>query len=319
MAGKLTFNTHGKGRVRLVKVIRHPDGRQDIIQMTVQILLEGDEMDSSFTEGNNTIIVPTDTCKNTVYCVASSHEFKSIEDFGLALCRHFLTEYPTIVNKINVTITKDIWQRMVLPDSNGRVAEHKHSFKRIGPQKPFTVVTGEKRYSSPLSLKVQSGFKNLEILKTTQSGFTNFHHCQFTSLPDSTDRLLGTAADAEWNYCPRLVMSGGIDYTKSYERIESTLLKTFAGPSDKGVYSPSVQETLYKMGREAIKAETSIGEITLYMPNIHNMTFPLENYGLKNKDHTGLPHIFFPIDEPHGMIKATISRNGNNGQQRSRM
>ena len=44
------------------------------------------------------------------------------------------------------------------------------------------------------------------------------------------------------------------------------------------------------------------------MPNIHNIPFPLENYGLKNKDHTGGPHIFFPIDEPHGMIKAELTR-----------
>lgn len=39
------------------------------------------------------------------------------------------------------------------------------------------------------------------------------------------------------------------------------------------------------------------------MPNIHNIPFPLENYGLKNKDATGSPTIFYPIDEPHGMIK----------------
>lgn len=301
--------------MRLVKVIRHPDGRQDIVQLTVQILLEGDDMETSFTQGNNSIVVPTDTCKNTVYCVASSHEFKSTEDFGIALCRHFLAEYPTIVNKINVTITKDTWQRLVVPDSNGRITEHKHAFKRVGPQKPFTIVTGEKRISSPISLKVQSGFRSLEVLKTTQSGFTNFHRCQYTSLPEVTDRLVGTSVDAEWNYCPRQVLAGSIDYSKSYERIESALVKTFAGPSDKGVYSPSVQETLYKMGTEAVKAEASIGEITLYMPNIHNMVFPLETYGIKNKDHTGLPHIFFPIDEPHGMIKATISRHGH-GQSR---
>jgi rRNA processing protein Gar1 len=39
------------------------------------------------------------------------------------------------------------------------------------------------------------------------------------------------------------------------------------------------------------------------MPNIHNIAFPLEKYGITNKDHTGNPDIFYPIDEPHGMIK----------------
>jgi hypothetical protein len=42
------------------------------------------------------------------------------------------------------------------------------------------------------------------------------------------------------------------------------------------------------------------------MPNIHNLAFPLEKYGMKNADHTGNPTIFYPIDEPHGMIKVGI-------------
>jgi hypothetical protein len=41
------------------------------------------------------------------------------------------------------------------------------------------------------------------------------------------------------------------------------------------------------------------------MPNIHNLAFPLEKYGMKNADHTGNPTIFYPIDEPHGMIKVS--------------
>ena len=32
-----------------------------------------------------------------------------------------------------------------------------------------------------------------------------------------------------------------------YNNIETALIRTFAGPADKGVPSPSVQETLYKM------------------------------------------------------------------------
>lgn len=81
------------------------------------------------------------------------------------------------------------------------------------------------------------------------------------------------------------------------------MIQTFTGPADKGVYSPSVQETLYLMAAAAIKAAGAVEEVTLYMPNIHNLPFPLETYGLKNKDHTGYPTIFYPIDEPHGMIK----------------
>lgn len=187
-------------RVRVVKVTRRPDGVHEVSQMNVQILLEGDNMDDVYLAGNNKKVVATDTCKNTVYCLAKENEFNSIEDFGLIICKHFLAEYPQIVNKINVQIIADKWERLNLPDSAGKTAPHKHAFRRIGPMRPFTHVTGVKRASQGSSFQVQSGFRNLDILKTTQSGFIDFHRNKFTSLPEDTDRLLGTSVDAQWSY-----------------------------------------------------------------------------------------------------------------------
>ena len=65
------------------------------------------------------------------------------------------------------------------------------------------------------------------------------------------------------------------------------------------------------MGHAALAQNPAIDTITLYMPNLHFLAFPLEKIGLKNKDSTGLPDIFYPIDEPHGMIKAVIERNNS--------
>ena len=50
---RVSFNEHGKGRVRLVKLRRNPNGVHDVLQMQVQVLLQGDCMEDSFTEGNN--------------------------------------------------------------------------------------------------------------------------------------------------------------------------------------------------------------------------------------------------------------------------
>lgn len=61
------------------------------------------------------------------------------------------------------------------------------------------------------------------------------------------------------------------------------------------------------MGKAAIVSSNSIDHITLEMPNIHNIPFPLQNYGCKNEDPvTKKPYIFYPIDEPHGMIKVSL-------------
>jgi urate oxidase len=309
MSFKLDFNTHGKGRVRLVKVVRGRDGRHDVIQLNVQILLEGYDMEDVFTAGNNKKVVATDTCKNTVYCIANETNFTSIEDFGIALANHFIAEYPDIVNKVHLHIKKDQWERLTVPDSAGRNAPHQHCFKRIGPQMPFTDVVAHGNRGKVTKLEIKSGFRALEIMKTTQSGFVDFHRNRFTSLPEVEDRLVGTSADAEWVYSSDMVRRGGMNFNQIYADIEAALIRSFTGPADKGVYSASVQQTLYQMATAALLATGSIDEITLMMPNIHNIPFNLEQYGLKNKDHTGNPSIFFPIDEPHGMIKATVKRN----------
>lgn len=303
----LGYNAHGKGRVRLVKVTRLPDGKHEVAQLSVQILLEGDNMENVFLTGNNATVVATDTCKNTVYCLGKMHDFKSIEEFGIIICRHFLSEYSQIVNRVSVEIVKDRWERLTAPDSLGRQVPHKHTFLRVGPNRPYTKVQGEKRPGAALRLSMQSGFRSLEIMKTTQSGFVAFHRDRFTSLPEVQDRLLGTSITAEWSFADSSVASTGVDYNATASIIEKELVNTFAGPADVGVYSASVQQTLYDMGKSALLKAPGISSITLEMPNIHNIPFNLEPYGFPKE--TGPPTIFYPIDEPHGMIKAVINRS----------
>jgi len=264
-------------------------------------------MENVYLTGNNSTVVATDTCKNTVYCLAKMHDFKSIEEFGIILCRHFLTEYPQIVNRVSIEILKDKWERLTTPDSFGRQMPHKHTFVRIGPQRPFTKVQGEKRPGTQTKFSMQSGFRNLDIMKTTQSGFVGFHRNKFTSLPEVDDRILGTSVTAEWTFADTAVTATGTDFNQVAASIEKELVNTFAGPADVGVYSASVQQTLYEMGKSALLKVPAVASIKLEMPNIHNIPFNLEIYGFPKQD--GPPSIFFPIDEPHGMIAAVIDRS----------
>src|SRR5216684_2188379 len=65
---RLKENSYGKQGVRLVKVERH--GAFDMIrQMEVEVRLEGD-FAAAYEHGDNRLVVPTDTMKNTVYAMA---------------------------------------------------------------------------------------------------------------------------------------------------------------------------------------------------------------------------------------------------------
>jgi urate oxidase len=134
-----------------------------------------------------------------------------------------------------------------------------------------------------------------------------FHRNKFTSLPEVQDRILGTSITATWTFSDTAITGTATDFNQVAFLIEKQLVNTFAGPSDVGVFSASVQQTLYDMGKSAVLNVPAIDSIRLEMPNIHNIPFSLEQYGFPKEQ--GSPNIFFPIDEPHGMIAAEIHRS----------
>ena len=65
----LAETSYGKSSIRLVQVSRRGD-RHDLRDLTVAIRFEGD-YDTSYTDGDNRDVLPTDTMKNTVYALAA--------------------------------------------------------------------------------------------------------------------------------------------------------------------------------------------------------------------------------------------------------
>jgi urate oxidase len=57
-------NCYGKEGVRLVRVRRSPYNGNTFEEWTVRILIEGD-FNSSYTDADNSKVLPTDTMKNT--------------------------------------------------------------------------------------------------------------------------------------------------------------------------------------------------------------------------------------------------------------
>jgi len=118
----LGHTNYGKAAVRLVKVIRDTP-RHEIKDLDVAVALEGD-FAVAHTDGDNTLLLATDTMRNTVYALAKRHPLDSVESFGLALIDHFLAVGPT-VSGVRVQISEFPWQRIQVAGQG-----HDHSFVR---------------------------------------------------------------------------------------------------------------------------------------------------------------------------------------------
>ena len=108
---RLGENRYGKSRVRLSRITR-PADRHDFNEWTVRVLLHGD-FETSFTEADNSRILPTDTMKNTVYSIARGSNAATIEEFAMELGDYLLSNNPQ-VSKASVEIEEKCWERLAI-------------------------------------------------------------------------------------------------------------------------------------------------------------------------------------------------------------
>jgi urate oxidase len=280
----LAENHYGKSRVRLVKVVREGETHH-LYEWNVNVFLTGN-FNACFLEGDNTGLLATDTMKNTVYAVARTSTATTPEEFGIEL-GGFLAERNPQVTSVRIAIEAKFWIRL---KANGE--KHGSAFMQRGPEVFTTEVLLEQGAE-----RVTSGVKGLIILKTSHSAFAGFKRDELTTLPETWDRLLGTEATVTWLYGELPA-----DFAATRAAVMERLLTTFCEHD-----SRSVQQTLYAMAEAVLADQPTVVELTLTMPNRHNIPVdfsrnaPPFNYAADNS-------IFVPQDEPSGLIHARVVR-----------
>jgi urate oxidase len=271
-------NRYGKSAIRLVKVDRATTPHR-VRDLTIAIALEGD-FAASYSAGDNSAVIATDTMKNTAYALAGEHLTGAIEDFAIALGRHFLAA-GTEVERARVTIAEHAWRPIgASPDAFTRDASETRT---------ATVVVGRD------GVTVHAGIADLAVMKTTRSAFEGFPRDRYTTLKETDDRILATKVTAGWRYGP----DASIDHDASWAAVRDTLLDTFADH-----HSVSVQASIWIIGKAVLERHPEVDEISMSLPNLHHWTVDLRPFGLENDR-----EVYVSTTEPHGLIEATIRRS----------
>ncbi|WP_089943905.1 factor-independent urate hydroxylase [Candidatus Entotheonella palauensis] len=272
---------YGKANVRVLRLHRQGD-YHEVREVRVKVTLDG-EFTRAYTQADNAPVVTTDSMKNLVQVLALEHLARANEPFSLAIAQCFLDRYAHVAKAL-VEIDETSWSRMQVDGQ-----PHDHSFVKAEGGTPFAAVTVTRS-----SQDIVAGIRDFQIMKTTQSGFVGYVRDEYTTLPETTDRILATRLQAAW----RFKSAQPTDYAAVTKAIRAALLQVFAT-----TYSDSVQDSVYRMGEAALVAAPDIAEITLSMPNIHYLPISLSHFGLETQD-----QLFLPTDEPNGHIEATMRR-----------
>ncbi len=232
-------------------------------------------------------MLPTDTQKQTAYAYAKLTGIDSIEDYALALGKHFVDDIAP-VEGARVTVEQYDWERIV---ADGR--PHDHAFVRAGRGTRTTVVTVDGR-GDQQQTSVVSGIKDLIVLKSTGSEFAGFLRDGYTVLEDTHDRILSTSLVAGWRYLGRTA-----DWNATFDSVRAILLEQFAV-----VHSLALQQTLFHMGQAVLERHGDIAEVELTAPNVHHFRYDLERFGIDNPG-----EVFHVDDRPYGLIEVTVQRD----------
>jgi urate oxidase len=281
MAIILGDHQYGKAESRVVRIFRD-QARHEIRDLNVTTAMRG-PFEPAYLVGDQSNVLPTDTQKNTAFAFAKSKGVQSIEQFGLDLAHHFVGNVDPI-DGARIEIEEYAWERAIVDG-----VEHDHTWLRKGQEIRTAAITVD-----ATGEYVIGGLKDLVLLKSTGSEFSGFLVDEYTTLPETHDRVMATALEAKWRFTRT-----DIAWDEVYPLIKTLMVKEFAT-----LQSLALQQTLWHMGTAVLQAFDFIAEVRLRAPNKHHFVVDLSAFELENPG-----EVFIAADRPYGLIEATLIRD----------
>jgi len=261
--------SYGKEAVSLYRT----DGVSTLFAAEVALEVFGDNFMPAYTEGDNSLVVATDTMKNFVHTTALEFEGDSLEDLLVLLGTRFLATYGHI-ERIGVRARE-------LPFARASDV----LFQRLHDD----VAVAELELDRSGITSHRSGREGMHLIKITGSSFALFARDAYTSLPEKVDRPLFVHLDACWRHTDFARRADGV-------RIRDCLLETFDG-----FVSKSIQHLVHEMGTRLLGSFPEIAEVSFEAANRLWDTAQVSEADERIK-------VYTDPRPPYGRITLTLSR-----------
>ena len=270
----------GKGDVidcRLTRSGRPAGDASPVFGANVLMLVYGDAFWPTYTSGDNTALVATDSMKNFIQ--RETLNFQG-HDYG-GLCRFlgtkFLDTYAQ-VEGVQVTATEIPYSAL----EGSTVA-----FSPAGPERAMSRV----ELTRGSIVEATSGIRGFRLLRLGGSSFHGFIRDQYTTLPDIANRPLHMWLDLEWRYLPHDAAFTDGAVTTRVRRMVRDIFSAFE--------SGSIQQLIYQIGTTLLASEPSIAEVHL---EAHNRTWDTI---AENGDSLG---VYTDARPPYGCLGLSLKR-----------
>ena len=239
---------YGKGDViayRLNRDGKTVAGGSPVFGVNITVLIYGDTFWPTYTTGDNSGLIATDSMKNFVQREILNYEGPDLEDCCRFLAAKFLKIYPQ-VEGMQMSALEIPYQ--ALPESGV-------AFAPAGPDR----ATARLELNRAGVVEIASGVSGFKLLRLGGSAFHGFVRDQYTTLPDIANRPLHMWLDLEWLYMESSAAFSAGAVTAAVRRIVRDMFHAFE--------SGSIQQVIHQIGTKMLEDITSISEVHLEANN----------------------------------------------------
>lgn len=241
-------NYYGKGHVTAYRLNRDgvtPGDQSAVFGANVKMLIYGDAFWPTYTIGDNTGLVATDSMKNFIQRETLNYAGPDLEDYCRFLATKFLGTYPQ-VEGVQVSAAEVPYAAL---------QAHSPAFAPAGPER----LTSRFEVNRTGTVEIASGIHGFRLLRLGGSAFHGFVRDEYTTLPDIKNRPLRMGLDLEWTYT-------STDAAFSAGKIPAAVRKIVRQVFE-GFESGSIQEVIYQIGMKMLAEIPAIAEIHLEAEN----------------------------------------------------
>jgi len=265
---------YGKGDVWLYRSYAKPltgigsvpespfTGRSNILfGMNIKVAVQGEAFLPSFTEGDNSCIVATDSMKNFILKHAASYTGATVEGFLAYVSQLFLETYPQMT-KVQMTADQIPFEDVPI-GVDGSYRSSTMVFRYSQNDRGTAAIEAERNGNQIELSNHFSGVADLRLIKVKGSEFAGFIKDEYTTLAETRDRPLFIFLDINWRYDdPR----DGMDDTRG-RYVAAEQVRDIAAAVFHECRSASIQHLLYQIGLRVLKRFGQLSEVSFESNN----------------------------------------------------
>ncbi|HUG47770.1 MAG TPA: urate oxidase [Candidatus Limnocylindria bacterium] len=240
-------------------------GRSNVLLAAgIEVQVLGTAFLAAYTEGDNRLVVATDTMKNFIHRESLAFTGSTLEQWLLFIGRRFLETYPHM-ERLRVLGTEIPFEPALVPAADGdgfRASEV--LFQRQHADRSNARLELERTGDGGVRLtELAGGRQGLQLMKVTGSAFADFARDEYTTLPERRDRPLYVHLDVGWRYAsPDVGAAEDVSGYVAGEQVADLLSAVF-----ERFVSLSIQHLVHEMGRAMLERYPQLAEVSFEAQN----------------------------------------------------